>query len=63
MNIAKGLPMKTREDATYMVQLATLRLASHDVERMKKSLAPVEAMLYALMSLTSIWTSSPRIGI
>jgi hypothetical protein len=39
---------KTREDAAYTVQLAALRLASHDVQLMKKSLSPVEAMSHAL---------------
>jgi hypothetical protein len=39
---------KTRDDAVYAVQLAALRLASHDVQLMKKSLSPVEAMSHAL---------------
>jgi hypothetical protein len=39
---------KTRENAVYTVQLAALRLASHNVQLMKKSLSPVEAMSHAL---------------
>jgi hypothetical protein len=39
---------KTREDAAYTVQLAALRLTSHDVQLMKNNLSPVEAMSHAL---------------
>lgn len=39
---------KTQEDVAYTVQLAALRLASHDVQLMKGSLSPVEAMSHAL---------------
>ena len=39
---------KTREDAACTVQLAALRLASHDVQLMKKNLSPVEAISFAL---------------
>jgi hypothetical protein len=53
---------KTREVAAYTVQLAALRLASHDVQLMKNNLFPVEAMSYALNDSTSTWTSSARIG-
>ena len=38
----------TRENATYTVQLASLRLISHDVERMGEKLSPVQRMSYAL---------------
>ena len=39
---------KTRENATYTVQLAALRLASYDVELMKGKLSPMEMMSYTL---------------
>ena len=39
---------KTRKNATYTVQLATLRLASHDVQLMKGNLCPMETMSYTL---------------
>ena len=37
---------KTRENATYTVQLATLRLASHDVQLMKGNLSLMENISY-----------------
>ena len=43
---------KTRENAIYMVQLAALWLASHDVELMEGKLSPMEKMSYPLMGLT-----------
>ena len=39
---------KTRENATYTLQLATLRLASHDVELMEGKLSPMKNMSYTL---------------
>jgi hypothetical protein len=39
---------KTRENAAYMVQLAALQLASHDVQLMKNNLSLVEAISFAL---------------
>ena len=37
---------KTREDATYTVQIPALRLVSHDVQLMKGNLSPMEEMSY-----------------
>jgi hypothetical protein len=39
---------KTRENTAYTVQLAALRLASHDMQLMKNNLSPVEAMSFPL---------------
>ena len=39
---------KTHEDAAYSVQLAALWLASHDVQLMKGSLSPAQAMSHVL---------------
>jgi hypothetical protein len=39
---------KTRENAACTVQLAALRLSSHNVQLMKNNLSPVEAMSFAL---------------
>ena len=39
---------KTRENATYTVQLAALRLASHDVELIERKLSSMEKMSYTL---------------
>ena len=39
---------KTRENATYTVQLAVLRLTSHEVQLMKGNLFPMKKMSYTI---------------